>query len=157
MIVHLQKSDMPDVLSVQREAYRPELLESAETFERKLQLFPQGCFGCKEGDKLKAYVFTHPWISDVVAPLDCEQLTLPDSPDCLYIHDLAVRKSAQGSGIGGQLLDAVFALADERGYRNMALVAVQDSEPYWQRRGFTPCEKLLYGGCVPATHMVLRR
>ena len=57
----LEAEDVPQVLEVQKDAYREELLESGDTFTRILAVFPSGCLGVFVDGELLAYVFSHPW------------------------------------------------------------------------------------------------
>lgn len=154
---NLRPDDIAEVLRVQKDAYREELLEAGDTFIRILGVFPDGCLGYFDDGSMGSYVFSHPWVSDRIVPLDHPRTHLPDDADCLYIHDLAVAKSHRGRGVAGQLVTALFKLAESRGFPCLALVAVQDSEPFWERWGFQRHETLLYAENVPATHMVCKR
>lgn len=153
----LQTDDLPGILDVQRAAYRAELLENGDTFVRIMKLFPRGCLGAFENQQHLAYVFSHPWRSDAVVPLDDPRTTIPADVDCLYIHDLAVKKSSHHRGLATQLLLSLFKIAEELGFSRFGLVAVQESEQFWKRWGFRREETLLYTDNVPATHMVLER
>jgi ribosomal protein S18 acetylase RimI-like enzyme len=137
--------------------YLPELLESDETFAKKIQLFPRGCLGDWHENELAAYVFSHPWLNNEIVPLDFNLRDLPSDPNCLYIHDLAVSSRFRGRGIADRLLKALFALADSMSYRDFTLVAVQDSEPFWRKYGFQARSKLIYGVNTPASKMTLTR
>ncbi|WP_374361277.1 GNAT family N-acetyltransferase [Pseudoduganella danionis] len=57
---------------------------------------------------------------------------LPDG----HIGRMAVRKNARGSGVGGQLLQALMARAHARGDRVLALSAQTHAAPFYQRHGF---------------------
>lgn len=149
----LTVGDVPQVLEVQKDAYLPQLIESAETFVKKMQLFPRGCLGFFDEGKLLAYVFSHPWSGDQVVPLDCGLADLPEAPDCLYIHDLAVRRDSRSRRIGGQLVEALFSLAQTLRIRRFMLVAVQGSEGFWTRWGFIPQGSLDYAAGVKGTRM----
>jgi len=156
-IIRLTLADIPSVLEVQQDAYRPELLEIAETFEKKIRLFPFGCLGCWHEGELAAYVFSHPWRADEILPLDFDLKQVPGEATCLYIHDLAVLQRFRGRGIADQLLENLFSLADSLGYRDYTLVAVQDSEPFWAKYGFQIKTRLTYGASTPASKMTLTR
>ena len=41
----LHAANLPQVLEVQSDAYREELLEAGQTFSRLLAIFPRGCLG----------------------------------------------------------------------------------------------------------------
>lgn len=156
MIRTLTESDIPAVLRVQKEAYRPELIECADTFLHKMRLFPQGALGYFNGE-MGAYIFVHPWLKESVVPLDHALAKLPAHPDCIYIHDLAVGNAARGKGVGKLLMDRVFAIGEEMGIHTYSLVAVQSSEPFWRRFGFTPVEGFEYVENVEASRMTLER
>ncbi|TFW27105.1 GNAT family N-acetyltransferase [Duganella callida] len=57
---------------------------------------------------------------------------LPDG----HIGRMAVRKIARGSGIGGELLQALMAQARTRGDKLVALSAQTHAAPFYQRHGF---------------------
>ncbi len=153
----LKAADIAQVLDVQKDAYREELLESGDTFSRIIAVFPRGCLGVFVESRLVSYVFSHPWRADRIVPLDDPRTALPVEADCLYIHDLAVRKSYHGKGVGTCLVKALVSLAEDLGIQRLALVAVQESEAFWERWGFRRDEPLMYASNVPATHMVLNR
>jgi ribosomal protein S18 acetylase RimI-like enzyme len=154
IIRKLVSSDLPDILRIQQNVYRPELLESSDTFSRKLMLFPEGCLGCEDDGVLCAYVFAHPWQGDSPVPLDDSNLLLPPKPDALYIHDLAVETAYRGRGLAQDLFGRLLRLAEEKGLGTMSLVAVQNSETFWQRLGFKRGHALSYGPGVSAVFMV---
>jgi len=146
-------SDLDDVVAVQQQSYPEELWENAAIFREKQRVFPAGAFGWYDDGHLQAYLFVHPWRRHETAPLFTETMTLPENPDCLYIHDLAIAPAARGKGAARALVTAAFALAKEQGLEHFSLVAVQESESFWRKFGFTPYKTLTYSG-VPATHMV---
>jgi predicted GNAT family N-acyltransferase len=49
---------------------------------------------------------------------------------------MAVRKSARGSGVGGELLQALMVQAKARGDLLVALSAQTHAAPFYQRHGF---------------------
>lgn len=57
---------------------------------------------------------------------------LPDG----HIGRMAVRKSARGSGVGGELLQALMVHAKARGDLLVALSAQTHAAPFYQRHGF---------------------
>jgi GNAT superfamily N-acetyltransferase len=72
----------------------------------------------------------------------------------MYIHDLAVLRSHRGRGLARLLLTEVFRVAEELGLKRFGLVAVQNSEAFWQRWGFERREPLMYAPGVSGTRMV---
>ena len=64
--------------------------ERPEVFAEKLRLYPQGCLALALGERVAGYVFSHPWRIGDAPPLDAFLGALPASPDCLYLHDIAI-------------------------------------------------------------------
>jgi len=149
----LTREDLPQVLLVQENCYSRSLLEDAETFACKLLLFPEGCLGVFEDGELVAYVFSHPWSLGEVVPLHEPPDALPGTADCVYIHDIAVRRSWRNRGIADRLLARLFDLARSYRFVKLALVAVNGSERYWERYSLRREFVLLYARDVPATYM----
>jgi GNAT superfamily N-acetyltransferase len=127
--------------------YPSELWESNESFRRRIEQFPEGCLACaNEQDQLIGYMFCHPWKTDSVVPLNCENLRIPKDADCFYIHDIAVVPSHRRKGIAKRFLDIAIDLARKNGFDMIKGVSVLGSHAYWEKRGFTVGEDIIYGG-----------
>ncbi len=150
----LAAADIPAVLRVQRACYRDELIESADSFLKKLALYGAGCRGAWTKTRLSGYVFAHPWRVGDVVDLDSDSYVLPADANCMYVHDLAVDPSERQQSIASRLFQAVVAVAEERGLNRFALVAVQNSEPFWSRWGFSVQREFPYAPGVPASYML---
>lgn len=142
------------VLAVQRSAYHEVFHEPSETFAGKLALYPRGAVGLFEGSSLAAYLFCHPWVVGETVPLSAEHLVLPERPNCLYIHDLAVAQNCRGRGLAERLADEAFELAEALHLPACALVSVQGSETFWERLGFVSQQELEYLPGITANYMV---
>jgi ribosomal-protein-alanine N-acetyltransferase len=60
-------------------------------------------------------------------------------PDSAWVQNIAVRRSAQGTGLGSRLLDALLAEAAHRGAPQVALEVAADNpvaRHLYERRGF---------------------
>jgi ribosomal-protein-alanine N-acetyltransferase len=60
-------------------------------------------------------------------------------PDAAWVQNIAVRRSAQGTGLGSRLLDALLAEAARRGSPQVALEVAADNavaQRLYARRGF---------------------
>jgi GNAT superfamily N-acetyltransferase len=145
--------DLSAITAVQRECYRDELIENEITFRKKIEGFPRGCLGLDRDGRIGGYVFCQPWRFGEVVPLDDSAGTVPPGSDCLYIHDLSVIPAWRGTGAAKELLDGVFGLAAETGLSRFGLVAVQASEPFWERWGFRVARTFQYTAGVPASYM----
>ncbi len=155
-ILALTESDLPAVMEVQQSAYSDALLESEASFACKLRLQGALAWGAFDGHELQAYLFCHPWTAGEEVPLDARDMIVPDEPDCLYFHDLAVRATCRGRGLGDRLVDEALRSARTSRYRTCALVAVQSSRGFWERHGFRAERALEYGAGVRAHYMVRR-
>lgn len=153
----LGMGDLEEVIGVQRSAYPDAPIESPGSFTRKLRVWPTGARGAFEDDELIAYLFCHPWTLGEVAPLDALDLTLPEAPSCLYVHDLAVRADRRGQGAGDRLVAEALKIAEASSLGACALTAVQDSRRFWERHGFVPRRELEYGTAMRAWYMVRDR
>ncbi|MBN2201326.1 GNAT family N-acetyltransferase, partial [bacterium] len=102
----LTAADIPSVLETQAESYEAALIEHEAVFLERLRVFPAGMLGALSGETLAGYAVCHPWTFGRTVPLNTAGLTLPDNPDCLYIHDVAVRPAFRCAHIGGWLVAA---------------------------------------------------
>ena len=113
------------------------LPERPVVFAEKQSLFPEGCFVLIEARAVIGYGLCHPWTLNNIPALDSFLGTVPQSPECLFIHDVAVLPHARRRGAARALLDRIAALAMQRGITFLALVSVYGTERLWARHGFT--------------------
>ncbi|NMC08450.1 MAG: GNAT family N-acetyltransferase [Candidatus Lokiarchaeota archaeon] len=151
----LDEADLDAVLDVQRDCYRPGLVESRGSFARKLALFPPGCLGSFDGRELVGYCFSFPWRVGDIFPIDTCVENLPPDPDCLYIHDIAVVPSRRRENVARGLLLRCINLARARGLPSLAGVAVQGSEHVWRRFGFVTSQRVAYAPGEDGIRIVL--
>lgn len=147
-------ADLPAVLAVQSQCYRPDLIEAREALESRLAMDPQLCWvaACKNpadnGPRsLAAYLFTHRWCRETLPALGAvlqpswRNAKSSEVPGLTwYVHDMAVSPDAQGHGLAGRLYEAACRAARGAGLRCSRLVAVQAAAPWWQRKGYAPVE-----------------
>ncbi|BBK45299.1 N-acetyltransferase GCN5 [Allostella vacuolata] len=128
-----------DLAAVERIAdiVHPTYPERPEIPRERLRLFPRGCFVAGGGD-IVGYAVAHPGLLGRPPALDTLLGGLPHGPDCLYLHDIALLPAARGLGLGGRLTGLLYHLCEEMGIRNLSLVAVNGSAPYWRSLGFQP-------------------
>lgn len=132
----MAETDIPAVLEIQAVCYTAVTPESDESLHAKLRASQSTCFiASLEGDTV-GYLISLPWAFSSPPALNAETCRLPLSPDCLYLHDLAVTPNARKFGTGRALVDAFLARLGELGLGRASLVAVQNSAPYWERYGF---------------------
>jgi predicted N-acetyltransferase YhbS len=132
------EGDIPDVLEIQAVCYTALTPESGESLHAKLDASRSTCFIASLSGDTVGYLISVPWRLSSPPELNAQTCRLPDSPDCLYLHDLAVAPRARKSGAGRVLVEAFLARVGELGFARASLVAVQNSVPYWERHGFRP-------------------
>lgn len=137
--IHLRAmtpADLPAVLEIQAACYTEVTPESQESFQAKLSASQSTCFVASLGDDTVGYLVSLPWEFSNPPVLNAGTCQLPASPNCLYLHDLAVKPSARQFGTGRALVEAFLARLRESGLGRASLVAVQSSAPYWERYSF---------------------
>lgn len=140
----LLESDISKVDRIARQVH-PTLPERPEIFAEKLRLFPGGCFKFMFDGKMHGYALSHPWMLYSIPPLDDFLHTLPDNPDCLYIHDVAVLPQARGHGAAGLFIAEVAKVAQQMQIRHLACVSVYGTDVLWSRFGFRVVSDKLRG------------
>ncbi len=138
----MQESDLSAVVAIAGLVH-PDYPESPEVFAERLRLFEQGCWiavGHDDGARghARGYAIMHPAVLGQPPALNSLLHRLPVHADCLYLHDVALTEAARQSGLGGALVELIRQQALSSGYSHAALIAVNDSAAYWQRRGFSP-------------------
>nr|MDO8110856.1 GNAT family N-acetyltransferase [Candidatus Sigynarchaeota archaeon] len=151
---NLSSGDVPGILQIQQEAYKPEFIESSSVFEQRIQLFPAGCLGCFEASKFIAYAIAHPWRLGEIVPFDSLIEKIPLDADCLYIHDVAVSHDHGQEGIARRFITMLVEIAQSRGLKALTGVAVQKSEGIWHRLGFIEKHKLEYAPGGPGKYVI---
>jgi predicted N-acetyltransferase YhbS len=129
-------ADIPAVLEIQAICYTELTPESDASLHAKLRASQATCFIASIEGAVVGYLISLPWESSNPPALNAETCRLPRSPDCLYLHDLAVTRSARKLRTGHALVEAFLAQLRASGLGRASLVAVQGSAPYWERYGF---------------------
>ena len=149
----LLTADLDDLFRIQTESCDPAYRESEAAVLAKLALFRAGALGWFDGDALCGYAFALPWRAGTVIPVAHVLEALPERPDVMYIHDMVVAPAHRGRGVASALLAEISRLAVALDLDRLSLVAVQGSEPFWQRSGFAAAERVEYVPGVTATRM----
>jgi len=133
--------EIESVLEIQRDCYGEGYIEDRETFTRMIAVYPQGCLGASVGGIFAGYVFFHPYHENTVKPLDFP-LDLDGTEDCMYIHDIAVHPRSRGMGLTRMLMERVDEETRSRGFDVQCLMAVQGSQDFWEKYGFSIVRKI---------------
>lgn len=131
----LAGSDAASLIAVQRACYGDSLIESAEVYRRRLASPAGLSLGAIRHGALVAYLAAYRSRLGKVTPLHGD-FASEDLPDALYLHDLAVRPTLAGQGVGQRLVASLVAGVSAEGLGQVALVAVPGARRYWAGRGF---------------------
>ena len=134
----LRDTDIDAVLAIQSRAYTELVPETAEVLLSKLRISPTTCWLAEVDGNAAGYLLTHPWIAATPPALHAHIDELPAHTDCLYLHDLAINPEFRGYKIAGALVQSALHRAEELGFDQAALIAVQASRKFWARFGFAP-------------------
>jgi predicted N-acetyltransferase YhbS len=130
------EADIAAVLQIQSVCYAELTPESNQSLHAKLSASPPTCLVALLEDEVVGYLISLPWEFSNPPLLNAQTCRLPASPDCLYLHDLAVAPRARKSGAGRVLVEAFLAQLRGSSLGRASLIAVQNSAPYWARYGF---------------------
>jgi len=153
----LTTADLPRVQRIEADSYRADLREGEAPLLAKMALFRAGALGCFDGEELCGYAFALPWRTGQLIAVAQIVETLPDHPDVMYVHDMVVAPAHRRKGVASLLFGEIARLAAKFDLPRFALVAVQGSEPFWQRLGFEEVEAFEYVPGVAATTMTMTR
>ncbi|NTV97330.1 MAG: GNAT family N-acetyltransferase [Thiobacillus sp.] len=127
--------DIAAVLAIQDAAYGSAFIEPETVIRCRLAGAPDTAWLAEDGTGPCAYLVGYRSCLGKVTPLGGLFADLPEG-DCLYLHDLAVAPRTAGGGLGKLLVEHALDYAVSAGLVRSALVAVQDSRPFWERRGY---------------------
>lgn len=128
--------DLEGVLTLADVAF-PDHFEEPARFEERLRLSSTTCFTliAPHGD-IEGYLIAYPWTYGSAPPLNGPIGAIPENADVLYIHDLALLPVARGKGYTRAILDHLVEAVPLAGWQAVALVAVNQSVPFWERNDF---------------------
>jgi ribosomal protein S18 acetylase RimI-like enzyme len=110
--------------------------EDNAVFAERLGLYPEGCFALNGDAGMAGYIISHPWLFKKPPQLKTLLEKIPSPATTYYIHDIALLPGARHSGAASAILEIVRDHAKARRFRNMSLVAVNNSVHFWERHGF---------------------
>ncbi|WP_331352631.1 GNAT family N-acetyltransferase [Cellvibrio sp. UBA7671] len=137
----MRLSDIADVIRIQAEAYIDEILETDEVILARFAQTPDTSWVVERAGEVCGYLVGYHSALGEVSPWGSEFAHKPEST-ALYLHDLAISKSAAGCGLGPLLVNHALKEAQQRELRAAALVSVQNSKSFWQKLGFNECDQL---------------
>jgi GNAT superfamily N-acetyltransferase len=135
----MRQSDLPAIVAISERAH-PLFPEDPEVFAEKQRLFGPFCFTLDHAEEVAGYCFAHPWMSNRAPPLNRLIGSPPRSPDCLFVHDVALAPGARGKGASGALIEILEGVAARHKLPAITLVSLYGSDRVWSRCGFAPAD-----------------
>ena len=136
----MRAGDLDAVVRVAAAGF-PDHFEDRGCFENRLDLYPRGCFVlARDGGEAVGYLIAYPWVRAAAPALNNRIAALPEAPELIYLHDLALAPDARGGGHAAPIVERLADQARADGWTEMALVAVNGAAPFWERRGFVVIE-----------------
>ncbi|MGI2168797.1 GNAT family N-acetyltransferase [Shewanella sp. MF05960] len=123
-------------MAIQAQCYVELTPESLSVMQSKWLASPSTCVVFEQTQQVLAYALVHPWNRGDAPSLDSEISSQHSTS--WYLHDMAIAPSAQGLGVGKQLLTHVLNQASALNIDGIGLVAVQGAHTYWLQQGFKP-------------------
>lgn len=114
----------------------PDFPEDEAAFQDRLEVFPTGALVLDKDGEVVGYSFSHPWLAKEIPALNSKLGQLPAQVGTYYLHDVAILPQARAFGAAGQLVGKLFQLAQDNQFDSVSLVAVNGSQPYWEKHGF---------------------
>jgi len=131
----MREDDLDAVLAIQARCYPAPMQEAADIVLARLRAAPATVLVACDDAGVCAYLFAYPSLLGEVTALG-GAFAPPPAPDTLYLHDLAVAPRAHGRGLARALVERMLALGAARRLPHSALVAVQDSQGFWEGLGY---------------------
>ena len=135
MIRKILDSDLKDILNIQSRVYSENLVESPESVISKFRVSSDTCFVHMTNEKINSYCLAYPYPKLTPPPLNnlLNEITLSKN---IFLHDLSVTPEFAGNGIARKMLSKLFEICFSQNFNSITLMAVQNSETFWQKFGF---------------------
>ena len=152
-------TDIDHLLQVQHHAYEQRYWESAESFRAKVIAGAGSCCGAWNDGTMLGYLIALPLADNTAPSLNSVELpaVAPDTATTMFIHDLAVLPDHRGAGLADVLLVHLYESALRRNIEQFRLISVQESQPFWQSRGFVVEPDPVPPGYGPEAVLMSRR
>jgi GNAT superfamily N-acetyltransferase len=135
----MRQTDLPAIVAIAEQAH-PSFPEDLEVFAEKQRLFEPFCFTLELDGAVAGYGFAHPWMRDRVPALNRLIGAPENSPDCIFVHDVALAPQARGKNASGALVARLAEVAGDHGLGVLALVSLYGADRAWRRHGFVPTD-----------------
>ncbi len=131
----MQESDLAEVHAMSCVVH-PDFPEDPAIFADRLKIFAPGSLVLQGDAQLLGYSFSHPWLRYSAPALNSLLHSITEHADTYYFHDVALLPQARAFGAARKLVELLVDTARGHGFDSLSLVAVNGSQPYWERQGF---------------------
>jgi ribosomal protein S18 acetylase RimI-like enzyme len=142
LVRNARDQDIPVVAEIDAEAFGPYgTAEKPETFQRRLEAFPNGFIVLVADNEIAGYGCSEKWLA-VREPGPDENPFITHQPDgrIFSITGMAVKKKYEGRGYSSLVLDKLIETAHLEGCRQIVLETTHAQDLYL-RRGFKTIQK----------------
>jgi len=132
----MEEADIPRVKSL-ADAIHTNYPEDEAIFAEKQRLYPEGCFSLISDNELVGYIISHPWRLGETPAINKFLNRLPEKPDTLYWHDIALSPKVRARGAVQEGVSLVLAHARAASFASVSGTAVSGTAIFWKRQGFS--------------------
>lgn len=132
----MQQSDLDEVHDMSCVVH-PDFPEDRAIFADRLAVFAPGALVLQGDTQLLGYSFSHPWMRLSAPALNTLLQQVPEEADSFYLHDVALLPQVRALGAARRLVELLVETAEAHGFDSLSLVAVNGSQPYWEKQGFS--------------------
>lgn len=134
----MNPQDLDGVVAVARLSF-PDHFEGYDCFAERQRLAPESCFVLSAPDgAIRGYLVAYPYRQNAAPPLNSLIGQIPENPEVIYLHDLALHPEVRGGGHTRAVVERLADQATAAGWPEITLVAVNDASGFWARMGFEP-------------------
>ncbi|WP_417451203.1 GNAT family N-acetyltransferase [Kordiimonas sp.] len=131
----MTEADMPQVIALAA-IIHVDHPEDDDVITERRTFFPETCLVLESGSAIYGYTLVHPAGFEKPPALNRLVGSPPEATDTLHIHDIALAHQARGSGAAQKALNLIEKKAKSAGYKRLSIVAVNGTEPFWQKQDF---------------------
>jgi len=143
-VVDIPLEKMEELSQLSADCYSSNFHEGFDNWASKVLARKTLSMYAEEDGKLIGYIIAFPYNSGLEVPLK-GKIKENIEEDCIYIHDLGVKKEYRDRGIAKRLINTVLHKASKSGLK-ICLISVQDTVRFWEKNGFRMISEKTYGG-----------
>ncbi|WP_020399330.1 GNAT family N-acetyltransferase [Kordiimonas gwangyangensis] len=131
----MTEADMQQVIDLAAVIHLDHPEDDDVIIERRT-FFPEACLVLEGDGGLHGYTLVHPVEFEKPPALNALIGKAPVQTDIVHIHDIALAPEARGTGASGKAIEIIVEKATDAGFKQISIVAVNGTEPFWEKQGF---------------------